>query len=111
MGILSKSFENSVENHEFVKKKNHAHSFASNNSIFNQNKPTHTLLKLIRYENWKPNRLDVGFFLTNYLRLIFYFSKKEKNNILKHFFYEKIVPILFFFYKKSKLTKKISIFK
>ena len=47
------------------------------------------------------------FFLTNYLRLIFYFSKKEKNNILKHFFYEKIVPILFFFYKKSKLTKKI----
>ena len=51
MGILLKSFKNSGKNHEFVKKKTHGHSFASNNSIFNQNKPTHTLLKLIRYEN------------------------------------------------------------
>ena len=62
MGLFLKSFENSFKNQEFVKKKKHAHSFASNNSIFNQNKPTHTLLYLIQYESWKSNILDVGFF-------------------------------------------------
>ena len=51
MGILLKFFVNSEKNPDFVKKKTHAHSFASIDSIFNQNKPTHTTHKLIRYEN------------------------------------------------------------
>ena len=50
MGILLKFFVNSEKNTEFVKKK-HGHSFASIDSIFNQNKPTQTTHKLIRYEN------------------------------------------------------------
>ena len=62
MGIFLKSFENSGKNHEFVKKKTHVHSFASNDSIFNQNKRTQTLLYLIQYESWKSNILDVVFF-------------------------------------------------
>ena len=61
-GYTLQSFENSEKSLEFVKKKKQAHSFASNNSIFNQNKPTHTSHKLIQYENWKSNILSVSIF-------------------------------------------------
>ena len=77
MGILLKSFVNSEKNPDFVKKKTHAHSFASIDSIFNQNKPTHTTHKLIRYENWKSNILDVGFFFNKVFEVEFLFFWKS----------------------------------
>ena len=101
MGIFLKSFENSGKNHEFVKKKTHVHSFASNDSIFNQNKRTQTLLYLIRYESWKSNILDVGFFFNKVFEVEFLFFWKSKKTYFETLFLWKNVTNIILFFKKK----------